>query len=169
MSDGRVFMRDLERFGVGERNSMRYWYKIRSPIRVALNFLVFYACRFLPSLGIKNLLYRILGMKVGRDVSIGLGAMFDIFFPELIEIGENSIIGYNVVILAHEYLTREWRRGKVSIGRNVMVGANATILPGVTIGDGATVYANSLVNRDVEPNSRVAGVPIEEVTCVEQD
>ncbi len=158
-----VFVRDLEVFEVGERNSMRYWYRIKNPIRVSLNFLVLYTCRFLPSLSLKNLLYRSLGMKVGKDVSIGLGAMFDIFFPELIEIGDNSIVGYNAVMLAHECLTHEWRRGKVVVGKDALIGANATILPGVTVGDGAVVYANSLVNRDVKPNSKVAGVPIGEV------
>ena len=159
---GGVFVRDLDVFEVGERNSMRYWHRIKNPFRVVLNFVLIYACRFLPSLSLKNLIYRGLGMKVGKDVSIGLGVMFDIFFPELIEIGDNSIVGYNATILAHEYLTHEWRRGKVVIGRDVMIGANATILPGITVGDGAIIYANSLVNRDVKPDSKVVGVPIAE-------
>ena len=87
-------------------------------------------------------------------------AMFDIFFPEMVEIDDNSILGYNSTILCHEYLVNEWRKGKVKIGKNVMIGANVTVLPGVIIEDGAVVSACSLVNMDVPENSVVGGVPI---------
>ncbi len=155
--------RRLEVSVVKGRNSMHQWHRIKNPFRVSLNFVVIHLCRFLPSLSMKNFFYRLTGMKVGKDVSIGLMAMFDIFFPELIEIGDNTVIGYDVTILAHEYLVKEWRKGKVRIGRNVMIGANATILAGVEIGDDATVSACSLVNRDVKPGSFVGGVPAREI------
>jgi acetyltransferase-like isoleucine patch superfamily enzyme len=54
----------------------------------------------------------------------------------------------------------EWRRGPVVIGRDVTIGANCTVLPGVVIGAGATVSAMSLVNCDVPPGALVGGVPI---------
>ena len=47
----------------------------------------------------------------------------------------------------------------ITIGDDVWIGANVTILKGVSIGDGAVVAAGSLVNRDVPPRSLVAGVP----------
>ena len=50
-------------------------------------------------------------------------------------------------------------RGPVIIGRNVWIGDKATILAGVTIGDGAVVAANSVVTKSVPPNSVVAGIP----------
>ena len=152
-------MRRLEVFPSEGGNSLEKWYRIKNPLRVVFNFIVIYACRFMPSLALKRALLRLTGMKVGRNVSIGLGAMFDIFFPELIEIGDNTIIGYNAAILAHEFLIHEWRKGKVKVGRNVMIGARSLILPGVEIGDGATVAACSLVNRDVPPGAFVGGVP----------
>lgn len=98
-------------------------------------------------------------MKVGRDVSIGLMAMFDIFFPQLISIGDNSIIGYNATVLTHEFLIGEYCKGPVEIGSNVLIGSNVTILPGVRIGDGAVVGAGSLVNTDIPPDALAAGVP----------
>lgn len=51
------------------------------------------------------------------------------------------------------------QRGGVKIGKNVWIGARATILDGVTIGDGAIVGAHSLVREDVPENTIVAGVP----------
>jgi acetyltransferase-like isoleucine patch superfamily enzyme len=156
-------MRRLESFRVEGKNSMQHWTRIKNPLRVCLNFAVIYACRFLPSLRLKNALYRLLGMKVGKDVSVGLMAMFDIFFPELIEIGDNTVIGYDATILAHEYLVDEWRRGRVKIGRDVMIGANSTVLAGVSIGDGAMVSACTLVNRDIQAGAFVGGVPAVEI------
>ena len=50
-------------------------------------------------------------------------------------------------------------KGPVFSGKNVGGGEKATILPGVTIGDGAVVAANSVVNKDIPPFSVVAGVP----------
>jgi acetyltransferase-like isoleucine patch superfamily enzyme len=153
-------MRRVERHAaVGEANSLWYWYKTVNPLKVVINFIVIYTCRFLPWLPLKNVLYRAIGMKVGKKVSVGLMAMFDIFFPEMIEIGDNSIIGYNSTILGHEYMVKEWRKGRVIIGKNVTIGANVTVLPGVIIGDGAIVSACSLVNRDVPENAMVGGIP----------
>jgi acetyltransferase-like isoleucine patch superfamily enzyme len=51
------------------------------------------------------------------------------------------------------------RTGKVIIGKNVLIGANATILPGVTIGDNAVISAGSLVNHNVPAGAFVGGVP----------
>lgn len=142
---------------------MQSWYKVKNPFRIALNFVVIFACRFIPSLKLKNFFYRWLGMKIGKDCSIGLMAMFDIFFPELIEIGDNSLLGYNVTVLAHEFLVDKLRVGKVRIGREVMIGANTTILPGIEVGDGAIISACSLVNKDIKPGAFVGGVPAREL------
>jgi len=144
----------------GPKNSLQYWYKMANPLKVIRNFLLIYTARFLPSMKLKNVFYRWCGAKIGRDVSFGLCAMMDIFFPEEITVGENSVIGYNTVFLGHEFLRDEWRRGPVVVGRDVVIGANCTILPGVVIGDGATVSAMSLVNKDVPPGAMVGGVPI---------
>ncbi len=81
-------------------------------------------------------------------------------FPEKIKVGANSIIGYNTTILAHEYLVKEYRLGEVIIGDEVLIGANSTILPGVTIGDGATVSAGTLVHKNVPAGAFVGGNPM---------
>lgn len=141
----------------GEHNSLWYWSRAKHPARITLNYTLMKLARPMPSLRVKNWLYRRMGMKVGQHVSFGLETTVDIFWPELIEVGDNTIIGYGTTLLGHEFLTRELRRGKVVIGKNVVIGANCTILPGVTIADGAVVSAGSLVNRDVE--GFVGGVP----------
>ncbi|BAF60907.1 MAG: acyltransferase [Pelotomaculum sp.] len=154
-------MRRVERFpSPGGKNSMRYSFRLVGLTRVSFNFLVITLCRYLPFLELKNFLYRrLLGVKIGKDVSVGLMAMLDIFYPHLISVGDNTVIGYNATILTHEFLVHEYRKGPVEIGSNVMIGSNVTILPGVRIGDGAVIGAGSLVNRDIPPGALAAGVP----------
>lgn len=159
----------LTRYPSGAENSLWWWEHHRpvSLLRVTRNFLVIYACRYLPYLGWKNQLYRRLGANVAPTAAVGLSATLDIFFPHLITLGDNCLIGYQTVILAHEFLIDELRTGPVVVGRDVVVGANCTILPGVVIGDGAVVAAHSLVNRDVPPGAFVGGVPARALSTAE--
>lgn len=94
--------------------------------------------------------------------------MLDVMFPEKISVGRNTVIGYNTTILAHEYLIKEYRLGNVHIGNEVMIGANTTILPGVTIGDGAIVSAGTLVHKDVPPGAFVGGNPMRVIYTKEE-
>lgn len=142
------------------RNSLARMYATVPLWKALRNGLVIMVARHLPSLACKRWLYRRIGMQIGHEVSFAWEVTPDLFFPELITVGDNSIIGYNTTILAHEYLLREWRIGPVQIGRDVTIGANCTILPGVVIGDNAVISAMSLVNKDVAPGAVVGGVPI---------
>lgn len=145
----------------GVHNSLWYFPQVTGGyLPVARNAALIYLARYIPVLAIKNMMYRMLGMRLGHHVSVGLMVMFDIFFPHDITLGNDCIIGYNSVILCHEFMRYEWRRGPVHVGCDVTIGANCTVLPGVVIGDGATVSAMSLVNRDVPPGAFVGGVPI---------
>jgi len=51
----------------------------------------------------------------------------------------------------------------IAIGNDVWIGANVAILDGVTIGDGAIIAANALVNKDIEPYSIYGGVPAKHI------
>lgn len=143
-----------------DKNSLAYWWQDVHPLRVVWNFLCIYAAKYAPSLTMKRTLLRLTGMKVGHEVSFGLACTIDVFFPHLVEVGDNSIIGFNSVVLAHEYMVKERRIGPVKIGRDVSIGANVTMLPGVVIGDGATISAMSLVNKDVPAGEFWGGIPI---------
>ncbi len=141
-------------------NSMRSWWKVKNPVRTAFNFKLIYLAKFFPSTRIKNFFYRTCGAKIGNGATFGLGAVIDIFYPELIEVGDDTLVGYNTVILGHEFLQGGYRTGKVQIGKRVMIGANCTILPGISIGDGASVSAMSLVNCDIPANQKWGGIPV---------
>ncbi|MEX2461595.1 MAG: acyltransferase [Paenibacillaceae bacterium] len=155
-------MRKLDKYPTEGANALWQIYSTVSKWKAMRNFLVIQVTRYSPSLRFKNWLYRnMLGMKVGDNTAFALMVMVDVFFPEKISIGDNSIIGYNTTILAHEYLIQEYRLGEVHIGSNVMIGANSIILPGVTIGDYAVIGAGTVVHKDVAAGSFVAGNPLQ--------
>lgn len=163
-------MRKTERFQVkGKGNSLWNLYKSVSFFKVMKNFVVIQIARYTPSFKVKNWLYRtFLRMEVGPQTAFALMVFPDVMFPERIRVGKNTIIGFNSTILAHEYLIDEYRIGDVVIGDEVMIGANSTILPGVTIGDGAVVSAATLVNRDIPAGAFAGGNPVRIIYTAEE-
>jgi acetyltransferase-like isoleucine patch superfamily enzyme len=155
-------VRKLDKYPTEGTNALWQIYKTVSKWKAMRNFAVIQLTRYSPSLRLKNWLFRhVLGMKVGENTAFALMVMVDVFFPEKIHIGDNTIIGYNTTILAHEYLIHEYRLGEVRIGSHVMVGANSIILPGITIGDNAIIGAGTVVHKNVEAGSFVAGNPMQ--------
>jgi maltose O-acetyltransferase len=103
------------------------------------------------------------GLQLGARVFVGGGTVFDADFPFLIAIGDDTVIGPDVMLLAHDASTRRdigySRVAPIVIGRRAFVGARVIVLPGVTIGDDAIVGAGSVVRRNVAPGTVVAGNP----------
>jgi len=109
----------------------------------------------------------------GSHVSVNRGARLDlgsgyansgaqIYCFEHISIGHDVAFGENVCIRDsdnHQVSGSSGKTRPVRIGNHVWIGMNAIILKGVTIGDGAVVAAGSVVTRDVEAGTLVAGAP----------
>jgi acetyltransferase-like isoleucine patch superfamily enzyme len=56
--------------------------------------------------------------------------------------------------------------GRIHIKKNVWIGAGATILPGVTVGENAVVAAGAVVSKDVPDNAIVGGIPAKTVRMI---
>lgn len=104
----------------------------------------------------------------GKNISIGKNVFFNsgCRFQDQggITIGDNVLVGHNVVMatLNHDIdpdCRADMHPAPIHIGNKVWIGSNATILPGVTVGDGAIIAAGSVVCKDVPSNTMVAGVP----------
>jgi acetyltransferase-like isoleucine patch superfamily enzyme len=99
-------------------------------------------------------------VRIGRDTY--LNRRVEVMCQDHVTIGEHCAIAWDVSIMDTNY---HWLSDApsgprpVEIGDHVWVGARATILPGVTIGNGAVVAAGAVVNRDVPERTLVAGVP----------
>jgi acetyltransferase-like isoleucine patch superfamily enzyme len=106
------------------------------------------------------------GIQIGVNVYIGPNSV--LFGAAGIEIGDGALISPGVVITSHQHTFADKQQeirsqaldfGRVVIERNVWVGANATILPGLRLGEGSVVGAGAVVTHDVAPNTVVMGVP----------
>lgn len=115
-------------------------------------------------------IYHTYAIVVGKTVSINTGAILD--GRGGITIGDFVMIGPNVCIASsnHKYKDRAIPvplqghvMKPVRINDEVWIGANATILGGVTLGKGAIVAAGAVVVKDVPENSIVGGVPAKEI------
>lgn len=104
----------------------------------------------------------------GKNITIGKNVFFNTgcSFQDRggITIGDGTLIGMNVTIATLNHgLPLETRNttypSPVVIGKNVWIGSNATILPGVTIGDNSVVAAGAVITKDVPENTVVVGVP----------
>lgn len=88
------------------------------------------------------------------------------------EIGEDCLIGHNAVFATLNHDVDPEHRADmipapIHLGRKVWLGANVTVLPGVTIGDHSVVGAGSVVTQDVPANTIVVGTPAREVRRIE--
>ncbi|MGN0618442.1 MAG: sugar O-acetyltransferase [Ruminiclostridium sp.] len=108
-------------------------------------------------------------LHIGKNVFINSGCKFQ--DQGGIYIGDGALIGHNVVIatLNHDF-NPEKRRGMypkpVTVGKNVWIGSNSTICPGVTIGDNAVIGAGSVVTKDIPENMVAAGVPAKVIKSI---
>ena len=84
-----------------------------------------------------------LGLHVGSNLFLGTGSFIDPSHCFLIWIGDNVTFSSNVYLIAHDASTKKHigytKIGQIHIGNNVFIGANATVLPNVTIGDNSVI------------------------------
>ena len=101
-------------------------------------------------------------IHLGKNVFINAGCKFQ--DQGGIYIGDGSLIGHNAVLATINHMEDPALRAgmifhPIQIGKNVWLGANVTILPGVTSGDGAIIAAGAVVTKDVPANMIAAGIP----------
>jgi len=125
----------------------------------ALILLVRYTCiNFLRVTPLLPLFHRLMGMRVGARVQINTAVIGD---SNLIEIGDDTVIGGDVTLVAHAAERGDLVTARVKIGSRVTVGLMAVIMPGVEIGDRAVIAANAVLKKGtkVGPGELWGGVP----------
>ena len=109
--------------------------------------------------------------RIGKNVYINhLCSMLDM---GTITIGDDVLIGPKVNILSEEHPVNPAERKAlmvrpVVIKNGAWIGAGATILPGVTVGENSIVAAGAMVNKDVPDNTVVGGIPAKVIKKIEQ-
>lgn len=103
--------------------------------------------------------YKLCGYNIGRNVFIGMRCYLDDLEPHMFTVEDNCIISYGVFFACHG---RNQQHTPITIKRGAYIGMRSSVISGkngVTIGENAIVGACALVNRDVQPDTTVVGVP----------
>lgn len=112
----------------------------------ALMLIVRYTCiNFLRVTPMIVLFHRLMGMKVGKRVQINTIITGE---SNLISIGDDTVIGGDVTLVAHAAENEELIVKRVTIGKRVTVGLMSVIMPGCVIGDDAVLAANTVLRKD---------------------
>jgi acetyltransferase-like isoleucine patch superfamily enzyme len=109
-------------------------------------------------------------ITVGKNVFINSGCRFQ--DQGGITIGDGALIGHNAVLatLNHDFSPEnraDMHPAPIVIGKNVWLGASVTILPGITVNDGAVIAAGAVVTKDVPSNTVVGGVPAKYIKTID--
>ena len=133
--------------------AMFSWGAIRWMLTNALQLIVWtFFGQFILLTPFAALLYRLMGAKLGTNVQINSSYCADL---SLLEIGDGSVIGGHATVIAHAFERKGLVLKRVKIGKQVVVGLNAVILPGVEIGDRAIIAAGAVVPKftKIEPGT----------------
>jgi acetyltransferase-like isoleucine patch superfamily enzyme len=138
--------------------------KLGEDVRI-YNFVNLYGCEIGDDSKIGSFVEIQKGVKIGRNVKISSHT----FICEGVIIEDEVFIGHNVSFINDRYpvsvldgkmtTDADWEPLKTVVRKGASIGTSATILCGVTIGEGALVGAGSVVTRDVQPGMIVSGVP----------
>ena len=137
-------------------------------------------CEILGSVGEKVWIAKRFCFDNGKNIHIGnnFTGNFNLTILDInkVCIGDNVMIGPNTTITAvgHPLSPKSRRKhlaqgGEVRIGNDVWLGANVTVLPGVTIGNNVVVGAGAVVTKDIPDNSLAVGVPARVIRKIEND
>lgn len=106
-------------------------------------------------------------IKIGNNCAIGDNTIIYASVGGGVTIGNDTLIAANTYIIDQDHSfsknelirKQEMKTAPIIIGNDVWIGTNTAILKGVTIGDGAVIGANSLVNKNVSSMVVVGGSP----------
>ena len=131
------------------------------------------------SVGAKPRVYSVFSCDSGKNIHVGDNFLANYNVTILdrgkVVIGNNVLLAPGVLITTVNHsLSRKGRRDglctakPVTIGDDVWIGGNVTVLPGVTIGDNVIVAAGAVVTKDIPSNSIAAGVPAKVIRTADE-
>ncbi|MBQ6749715.1 MAG: acyltransferase [Bacteroidaceae bacterium] len=172
---------DVERYG-----SLNPFYLIIFALKTLWRRFLFnfafkaYILEFLYKKRLRPAIWRALGCKVGKNVHIGHQVRIDFGNAERITVEDDVLIANGVTLLCHirdmknyhlgmKVTEQPMKYGDIHLGKGCYIGINATILPGVHIGEGAVIGSCALVTKDVPAWTIATGVPARVVKNIEKE
>lgn len=123
------------------------------------------AADWIPSAETRARVYRASGVRLGKDVFVGEGVLFDKLYPHNIVVGDRVAIGARCIITGHQTTVTALALARLypdkefvtRIEHDCWLMPGVTITPGVTIGHHSVIATGVVVHKDVPPYSVVVG------------
>ncbi|MBD3249252.1 hypothetical protein GF336_04370 [Candidatus Woesearchaeota archaeon] len=137
----------------GTDHPSRSWYHIGGFFRTAYKAGLIEISKNLPT-QTRIYLLRLIGVYIGDNVTIGKNVQFDYFYPELIRIEDNVVIGNNTKLWTHDFSIKKYAFAPLTIHSEVVIEDNCFVGP-VEIGKNVRVKSHSVVLRNIPERLKV--------------
>lgn len=181
----RVLLKCGLSFSEGEYGDITFIGAFRRAVKGVFNAFLLKYCMYSALLAplnyrkIRPILWRWMGVRVGKKAFIGYEVWMDYNNASLIEINDGAHITNRCLLLCHQrdlsnyYIGDDasklpYKKGRIVIGKNVMVGMGTIIMPGVSIGEGSIIGAGSIVSKDIPAWKIATGRPARVVKSIPQ-
>lgn len=135
------------------------WWRARNVVRIFYNGIIIELARLLPHSWFKTLLFRMVGVKIGKNCRIGKGCIFDHINCDTITLEDNVVMEDNCYFDGHEYTIAQSVFGRIRIGKGTRIGHDTYGRTGTQIGENAIIKPHSFLQREIPSNEVWGGVP----------
>ena len=139
------------------------WWRARNVLRILYNGPIIELARLLPHSWLKILLLRMVGVKLGKNVRIGKGVVFDHIYPDVTTIEDNVRIDDHCYFDGHEYTISQTVFGRNLIKRGAHLKHHSFVRVGTTIGENTTIEPWSMCQKEIPPNEVWGGMPAKQI------
>lgn len=128
--------------------------------------------------GLRPIIWRWCGVKVGKNVSIGWDVFLDVMYAKYLTIEDDVWLANRSLVFCHRRVMDDYHVGDrykelpqkpraTVIKKGACISIGTTVMPGVTIGEGAVTGTGALITKDVPEWTIVAGVPAKVIKTLE--
>ena len=135
------------------------WFRARNMFRIYFNGVVVEFTRLLPNCWLKTALLRMIGAKIGKNVRIDKGVVFDHIFCDTITVEDDVILEHDAYLDGHEYTITQTVFGRSIIKKGARIGAHTLVRTGTIVGENTIIEPNSLTQKEIPANEVWGGVP----------
>ncbi len=137
------------------------WWRARPVWRIYYNGILVELSLLCPFEPIRKLLYKLMGVKWGKNFKLGKKVTFDHIYGDMVTIGDNVTVGDGCFFDGHEYTIAEGIYGRTIVGNNVKMKAGSFLRAGITVRDNALIDGG--VMKDVGEGEHWKGFPAKKV------
>ena len=148
----------------------------KKPVRALVNRILQLLANGLPLLPSQRVwIHRRRGVRIGKNVFIGIGVLIDDAYPEKVIIEDKATIIARSIILAHSIYPNHFQKvlkntiSETKIKEGAYIGAASIILPGVIVGKYSIIGAGSVVTKSIPDYSKAVGSPARAVGKIDKN